>query len=44
MSKISTLYQLCTCITFFWYKSLPSLHEYDVKLLCWPYHINVLDG
>ena len=24
--------QLCTCITFFLYISLPSLHDYDVKI------------
>ena len=24
--------ELCTCITFFWYISLPSLHDYDLKV------------
>ena len=24
--------ELCTCITLFWYISLPSLHYYDVKV------------
>ena len=24
--------QLCTCITLFWYISLPSLYDYDVKI------------
>ena len=31
--------ELCTCITLFWYISLPSLHDYDVKVpnftFCW---------
>ena len=24
--------ELCTCITLFWYISLPSLHDYDLKV------------
>ena len=40
MCKISTVH----IYHIFFVQSLPSLHEYDVKLLCWSYHINVLDG